>query len=55
MKSRTNQLVRSVSLDSLKNINEYRILSEKQMGLIVGGNNTQTTTLAATIRAANSL
>jgi hypothetical protein len=55
MKSRTKQLVRTISLESLKNTKNYGILSEKQMGLVFGGNGTQTTYLAATIRAANSL
>jgi hypothetical protein len=55
MKSRTKQLVRTISLDSLKNTKDYGVLSEKQMRLIFGGNGTQTTSLAATIRSANSL
>lgn len=54
MKSRTKQPVKTISLDSLKNTKNYQILSEKQMGLVVGGNAAETTTFAATIRAANS-
>jgi hypothetical protein len=55
MKSKRKKLVKTTSLVSLINAKDDQILSEKQMGLIIGGNITETTTIAATIRAANSL
>lgn len=53
MKNKTKQLVKPASFDNL-NLGAYEILSEKQLRLITGGNATETATLAATIRAANS-
>lgn len=54
MKSKTKQLVKTDWLTNLKKTKNYQILSEKQLRLVVGGNSTATTALAATIRAANS-